>query len=424
MPAILRRSGVYTHLVSDHYHYWEDGGATYHNRYSSWEAVRGQEGDLWKGEVRDPDIPEHVDIFRSGGSKAANAKNAWRHDWVNRKYMQTEDAQPQSITFELGLEFIETNHDEDNWFLQVETFDPHEPFFTQPEYKQLYDDPYTGPHCDWPKGGWRPEDWPTIDPNIREHLRCEYLALVSMCDAKLGSILDAMDRYRMWDDTMLIVNTDHGFLLGEHDYFAKCNMPWYNEIAHTPLFIWDPQSKQDGQRRRSLVQTIDLAPTLLHHFGINLPPDMQGKPLQGVIESDDPVREAALFGMFGGHVNCTDGRYVYMRGNAGPDNLPLFEYTLMPTQMIGHFSTDRLSDMELAEPLPFTKGARVLRIPARRTPKELGFGTMLFDLETDPDQRRPMHDPEVERRMESLLWALMRENDAPAEQFERLGRWA
>ena len=49
---------------------------------------------------------------------------------------------PQHKTFDLGLEFIRTNHEEDNWFLQIETFDPHEPFFTQQHYKDrvlLYD---------------------------------------------------------------------------------------------------------------------------------------------------------------------------------------------------------------------------------------------------------------------------------------------
>ncbi len=42
-----------------------------------------------------------------------------------------------------------------------------------------------------------------------------------MCDAHLGKVLDVMDELEMWDDTLLIVNTDHGFLLGEHDWWAK-----------------------------------------------------------------------------------------------------------------------------------------------------------------------------------------------------------
>ncbi|MGC9335794.1 MAG: sulfatase-like hydrolase/transferase, partial [Anaerolineae bacterium] len=56
MPQILHEHGVYTHLVSDHVHYWEDGGLTYHTRYESYELVRGQEGDFWKGQVQEPEI--------------------------------------------------------------------------------------------------------------------------------------------------------------------------------------------------------------------------------------------------------------------------------------------------------------------------------------------------------------------------------
>ena len=45
---ILRSAGVITHLITDHYHYFEDGGAGFHGRYSSWEFIRGQEKDKWQ----------------------------------------------------------------------------------------------------------------------------------------------------------------------------------------------------------------------------------------------------------------------------------------------------------------------------------------------------------------------------------------
>ena len=51
MPQILGDAGIHTHLASDHPHYWEDGGATYHTRFTTWEFFRGQEGDPWKGVV-------------------------------------------------------------------------------------------------------------------------------------------------------------------------------------------------------------------------------------------------------------------------------------------------------------------------------------------------------------------------------------
>jgi arylsulfatase A-like enzyme len=299
-PELLKQHGVHTHLVSDHYHYWEDGGgATYHHRYSTWEGFRGQEGDAWKGELTDPQAPPAL------GSRAWTPK--WRQDWVNRPHMEPSQ-HPQTRTFDAGLAFIEANHDHENWLLQIESFDPHEPFFAPEDYHDLYPENYEGPHFDWP-------DYTRVAETLEQvaHLRRRYAALVSMCDASLGRVLDRMDELDLWGDTMLLVHTDHGYLLGEHGWWAKNDPPFYDEVARIPLLAWDPRSGVSGERRQSLVQTIDVAPTLLELFDVERPPDMQGVPLRDTIASDSPAHEAGLFGIHGGHVNCTDGRYVYMR---------------------------------------------------------------------------------------------------------------
>ena len=411
MPELLKENGIYSHLVTDHYHYFENGGATYHTRYNTWEFVRGQEGDPWKASVAEPEIPPHV-----GGRNNC----LWRQDWVNRPYMRGEN-HPQKLTFDLGLEFLERNRSSDGWFLQLESFDPHEPFFAPDTFRSLYPNNYKGDHFDWPN-----YKRVTESPEEVEHAKNEYRALVSFCDYNLGRVLDKMDELSLWEDTLLIVNTDHGFLLGEHDWWAKCVMPFFNEIAHTPLFIWDPRyPKTAGTRRRSLVQTIDLAPTVLEYFGLKSFSDMQGKSLRGIIESDMPVREAALYGIHGAHVNCTDGHYVYMRAPVSRDNLPLYNYTLMPMHMRECFSRKELLGVELCAPFPFTKGCGVLKVPSYGIPEldfsAYDFGTMLFDLDQDPGQEHPIHNPQAEARMTNLLISLMEENSAPAEQYQRLG---
>lgn len=412
MPEYLKNNGVYTHLISDHYHYWEDGGSTYHSRYSSWEMVRGQEYDHWKATIKSPEIPDTVN--GTGGS---------RNYWTNRTYMQDEADHYQVKIFNHALEFLETNHDADNWLLHVEAFDPHEPYFTPERYRALYASD-NGTHFDWP-----PYREVRETPEEIDRVRKESAALHSMCDGSLGRILDFMDEHDLWKDTMLIVNTDHGFLLGEHGCWAKCWAPFYNEVAHIPLFIWDPKSAISNERRDALVQTIDLAPTLLHHFDKTLPKDMQGVPLQDTIASDKPTREAALFGLFGGHVNCTDGRYVYMRGPVG-DNAPLYEYTLMPTQHgagRAFVPNEMLATAELAEPFSFTKGLKTLKLNAGMKSgytghnRQVQFPTALYDLQNDPLQEHPIEDSEIEERMIQLMVKLMRENDAPPEQYERLG---
>ena len=410
MPQILKENGVHSHLASDHYHYWEDGGCTYHSRYSTWEIVRGQEGDPWICDLRDEvPIPEML---------AGARGNEWlRQDWVNRFHTQDEKDHPQAATFTRGLEFLQNNHRADNWFLQLETFDPHEPYRVPERFQKLYPHGWTGPHFDWPE-----YDKVKESPEAVEHLRCLNAALISMCDESLGRVLDFMDAQSMWDDTLLIVNTDHGFLLGEHDSWAKCWLPYYNEIAWTPLFVWDPRFRVQGQRRQSLVQTIDLAPTLLEFFGAPVPKDMLGRPLGPVIRSDDPIHAGGLFGMHGGHVNVTDGRYIYMRAPAeGSPNEPVFQYTLMPTHMHGFFPIEDLKTAEMAGPFSFTKGSPVMKIHGGHWPCRQDFKTMLWDIEKDPEQKHPLHDPAIEQRMTELMVKLMQEADAPAEQYERLG---
>ncbi|MHC4126306.1 MAG: sulfatase/phosphatase domain-containing protein, partial [Planctomycetota bacterium] len=278
---------------------------------------------------------------------------------------------------------------------------------------------YDGLHFDWPSYERASETAEQI-----AHCRYENAALVSMCDRNLGLVLDQMDRLDLWKDTMLIVNTDHGLLLGEHDWWGKCRTPFYNDIVHRPLFIWDPRCGLAGEIRNSLVQTIDfdLPATILDYFGLGLPKDMQGKSLRETIASDKPVRRAGLFGMFGAHVNCTDGRYVYMRGSANRENKPLFHYTMMPTHLREPFSIEELRTIELAEPFAMTKGTRTMKIEAMGLLVEpVTQETLLFDMEKDPKQENPIQDEAVEKKMIEHMVRLMRANDAPAEQYERLG---
>lgn len=445
VPQILKNSGVYTHLVSDHSHYWEDGGASYHGRYSSWEIERGQEGDKWKC------LPELLNPAAQGGTQNRDGeyfyatRDLQRHDAVNRNFMRKEEQTSLARTFEDGLAFLEENGRCDNWFLQIECFDPHEPFYNPEDSQKEYDDAYNGPATDWP-----PYHHVTEDAATQKHLKLQYATLLSRCDRYLGRLLDKMDALDLWKDTLLIVNTDHGYLLGEHGWWSKVVMPCYDEIVHLPLFIHDPRfPKADGQHRSQIVQTVDLAATLLEFFGRPLPKDMQGRPIRPIMEEGRPIREYALFGVHGAHVNVFDGRYVYMKAPADASNQPLYEYTLMPAHMRNLFTPEELSWARLvpADRFSFTKGCPLLQIPkgsggdrdfsdllingkdseaARHIDNNslvnaANFGDKLFDMQQDPEQTEELDNVEVEVWMANLLVRAMEENDSPEEQFERLG---
>ncbi len=441
MPEILKNNGIYSHLVSDHLHYWEDGGATYHTRYSSWEIIRGQEGDKWK--VLPELLNSDIEVQNKDARYFKATKDLHQHDKVNRKYLNAEDKMPMAVTFQKGLEYIDNNHKENKWFLQIECFDPHEPFYTQQAYKDLYPHEYSGKETDWP-----PYHHVTEDEQTRLHYKMEYAALLSMCDHYLGKLLDKMDELHLWEDTMLIINTDHGYLLGEHGWWSKVVMPCYDEISHTPLFVYDPRLGCQGESRDELVQLIDIPATILEYFGIELPQSMQGRSLRAVIEEHKQIRDYALFGIHGAHVNIADGEFVYMKAPVSEANQPLYEYTLMPMHMRNLFSPEELQKMELSDSFPFTKGCRLMKIPKAGSCNDsvfcnllmdssdskaansidnnslvnaANFGDKLYDMRKDPKQENELNDIETETRMANLLVKAMKENDSPVEQFERIG---
>ena len=144
------------------------------------------------------------------------------------------------------------------------------------------------------------------------------------------------------------------------------------------------------------------------------------------------MRKYAIFGMHGCHVNITDGRYVYMRaceGGVERNEENLCNYTLMPAHMKNLFTVEELREMTLEEGFSFTKGLKVLSVPGTQKIATMGFppsslfegGHMLFDVANDPMQQNPLDDPETEQRMTDALIRLMKEHDAPKEQYVRLG---
>lgn len=420
MPELLRQNNIYTYLVTDHNHYVEDGGATYCPRYSAWECNRGQEGDPWQASAEK--IGESTHVLPMPPQTPEGYRNIadrmHYQDVLNRRAFKCTADYPQAKTFESGVCFLQQNAQYDNWFVQIETFDPHEPFDAPKQFISRIFDPDRLSDLDWPP-------YAPVQENDDEiyNFRTKYMALLSFCDECLGKVLDEFDRLDLWRDTMLIVNTDHGYMLGEHGWWSKGIMPEYQETAHTPMFMWDPRSGAKNMHRQSLVQTIDIAPTLLEYFNVPIPKDMLGKPLGGVAAEDKPVREHAVFGYHAGIMNVTDGRYKLMV--AVKENAPaMFDYTLMPTHMRARFSCAELQRAEFVQPFSFTKGCKVLRVPT--APKvmspDLPLGKeLLFDLQNDPAELTPIQDAAVTTRLKAAMKKLMQENDAPNELYACYG---
>ncbi|PPE05544.1 sulfatase-like hydrolase/transferase [Williamsoniiplasma lucivorax] len=409
---ILQNHKIYTHIVTDHSHYWEDGGATYHTRYNTWEGFRGQENDRWMS------LKNQIEY--NNLNKLNKPKEKIQYNLANRSQLLAEDDYSSVQTIDAGVRFINQYKDEDNWFLQIECFDPHEPFVVPQKYRDLYDLKATDNIPNYPK-------YQFIDAEANKEeialMRKEYAALISMIDVHLKKVIDLFDKHNLWVDTMLMINTDHGFSLGEHNFIGKNSAPFYNEVIHIPFLLYVPQFKQlKGTRITEVAQTIDIPLTILEHFQIKNEDDRDGKSIINLLAKQMKNHEAILFGINGGHVGIFDGKYIYMRASAHPNNLPFTQYTLNFNLMRGFLPTQLLQAMELVKGSRFSNNVPVLKINFPMNPFDsYRTGHLLFDLETDQDQLHNLKDAEIEKMMMQKLIAKLKAVDCPIEEFQRLG---
>lgn len=419
LPDVLRDNNIFSEMITDHYHYFHLGGENYFSIFSSWKFIRGQEHDTMAPNLGEPIQKSHYGNYDEQYER-------------NRLEFKTEADFPSPKTFRKAAEFLDKFHDED-FLLFVDSFDPHEPFDFPDNMSRQYEDDYEDKLFYWPIYGAAD----AVPEESVAHARRRYAEVVSMSDRWLGKMLDVMDKHNLWDDTMVILTTDHGFMLGEKDLLGKNFMPCYNEVYQIPMMVHLPGMNEQS-RCSALTQNIDIMPTILDFHGISQSDcryPLHGKNLLPLIRGEvSCVRNSVIYGMYGRHVNICDGRYTYFRAAVREDNRPLNLYTAMPSTINHYWDEDHLGDLSLIEAGPFLKWTPypVYKIPGSITVlsdfshrftkrDDIVSEHMLFDLETDPLQEHLLTDPRVEEMMCRKLVEAMEAHDSPDEQFLRLG---
>lgn len=407
LPQLLRQAGIYSRMETDHYHYFHVGGENYHTPFSSWALYRGQENDVYAGDISKPERPPEV-------------LGKWNAQYARNKARFASDADyPTPMTFAGAADWLERNRDADDWFLWVEAFDPHEPFDCPQEFLDLYEDDWNGPHYDW--SGYEVVEG---DSPATQHLRKCYAATLTMTDKWFGRLLDKVEAVGGLEDTLIILTTDHGHMLGEHDRTGKNRWQVWNEMAHIPLLVHLPGNAHAGEHRQQLTQNIDIMPTLLEYFDVDYDGPVHGESWLPILHENAPVqRDSAVYGWFGQTVNLTDGKHTYFRAPANADNQPLYVHFVFPTSYSQHDvpGPDRfMKGAELGTFLPYTD-CPVLRKRVAGGVSKHWSETMLYDIVEDHEQQHNLAGSAIETEYERLLVNALKRADAPPSQFERLG---
>jgi arylsulfatase A-like enzyme len=398
----LSRPGVrVSYLVTDHFHLWEQGAGNYHMGYSGFGFIRGIESDAYFTDPIDFPLPApHYRLNKNERHYRNVALIRRRADggWDESKWFAAQ-------TFRAAADWLARNHTRDNFYLHIDSFPPHEPWDPPERFVKLFD----------PRGYDVPTYIPTppyaliantdLTPAQVRHTQALYAANVVHVDHCLGLILDALDRYDLWRNTLVIFTSDHGTFNGARGRLGKLQTHHFDPISHVPLIIAHPVCGH-GERRLQLVQLVDLYPTTLAALGAEIPAHRHGINLLPVLaDPAHPTRDYAIWGMFGESVSITDGRWV-LHQQPAPGNAPLYWYS------------HRLPLFLRYEVGPYEpEGRRAVR----RAP--FPGETWLTDRANDPSEQinlATVRPAELQRMQEALCCVLDRIG-APVEQYTRLG---
>lgn len=192
------------------------------------------------------------------------------------------------------------------FFLAVGIIRPHLPFGAPAKYLKPYRDVTLPeiPHPNKPNGKttWHRSGefmkynrWgrnPNEDADFATDVRKHYAACVSYADAQVGKILDRLDRLGISDNTIVLLWGDHGWHLGEHAIWGKHAL--FEESLRSPLIVRYDGLPQPGEPTRSIVETLDIFPTLCDLAGLRQPEFTQGVSLRPILESPDAPGHAAI----------------------------------------------------------------------------------------------------------------------------------
>ncbi len=219
--------------------------------------------------------------------------------WATWKAAAGDDAdQPDGINNLEVLKVLEDNH-ERPFFIGYGIHKPHDPFIAPKKYFEFYPKGSTQ-LAEEPEGRSKrikmaiPNDriFAAFTDQERREFKRAYQAGVSFADAQVGKLMDRLDQLELWDSTIVIIMGDHGYHLGEHDWWNKVTV--FEDGARAPMLIWVPDALGMGKPTDSLMEFIDLYPTLVDYAGLAPPHKLSGLSLRPVLEDPNAsVKEAA-----------------------------------------------------------------------------------------------------------------------------------
>jgi arylsulfatase A-like enzyme len=248
------------------------------------------------------------------------AANECSHAHFNTQYFRDTDQPIPVKKFEaeawtdVAIEFLRETRGRP-FFLIVSMGPPHDPYGAPEKFMKMYEAQAIGMRPNWVEG--------TAGGGRKEI--AAYAAAVTAVDEQIGRLSASLKELGLEEDTVVLVTSDHGDMLGSHGRRLK-RVPW-EESIRVPGILRYPRATKPGRTTDALFSHVDVAPTLLALAGLPVPASMQGGDLSAVVRGGDAGPESAFFQQFVPYLsdNVPEGwrgvrtpRYLYARTETRP----------------------------------------------------------------------------------------------------------
>lgn len=289
LPQLLRRNGWYTASYGKIFHVGESPGE---NR-KGWM----DEGTSW-------DVAEMFDTAPAGRETEGRNITGGTLPWCRwAATAGSDDDQPDGQTARHAIEMIRTQTASGRpWMVAAGFHRPHDPFVVPQRYFDMYPlesltmyhDPAAAtplPRLSLPGGAFADAFQRFTDLDRREFLRA-YYAGVSFMDAQVGRLLDTLDDRKLWDTTLVIFVSDHGYHHNERGWWNKSTL--FERCCRVPCIVAAPGGKRGGVAQ-GIVELVDLYPTVAEYCGLAPPNALAGQSMRPLAENPEhPGKRAAL----------------------------------------------------------------------------------------------------------------------------------
>jgi uncharacterized sulfatase len=314
LPQLFRQNGYYTAGTGKVFHDMRQSDAE-----KSWDFYQDRMGD---------DAQEAAAVKKRYSYREGERPFEWTR--LNGPEEKTRDG----ITARTIARLMEEKTKEGKpFFLAAGFHKPHLPWTAPAKYFDLYPvdripKPQDPPLKDIPAIALMTELTGNPPPRSRTEAIAAYYACISFMDAQVGILLGQLDRLKLWDNTVVLLFSDHGYHLGDHDgLWAKLTN--FEQAAHSPLLISAPGFGK-GKASARVVEFVDIYPTVADLCGLEKPTRLEGQSLVPLLKQGDaPWKNPAQTmvhhkGVLGKSVRSERWRYTEWDG--GKQGVELYDH--------------------------------------------------------------------------------------------------